>query len=193
MFKDRYWFDGMYSYVEKKCKECLGCTQKRKANVSKTPLQPIPAASGIFARVHIDITGGFVDVTKKLFYIMYLNQFCCKTNGIAKHLILSVCALTKYVDAAAIPTDNSFEIAKYIYQQIFCRYLAPSEVLIHDRGNTFCAKVVKDLLEKFNCRVNVTTAGRPQANGQVEIMMKTFKERLNAMQQKNGIFFTLEF
>ena len=64
MFKDRYWFDGMYKYVEKRCKECLGCVQKRSASQPKAPLQPIPAASGIFARVHIDITGGFVDVTK---------------------------------------------------------------------------------------------------------------------------------
>ena len=99
-----------------------------------------------------------------------------------------MCALTKYVDARAIPADNSYEIAKYIYTEIFCRWLAPSEVLIHDRGNTFCAKVIKDLLKFFNCRVNVTTAGRPQANGQVEIMMKTFKERLNALQQANRIF-----
>ena len=61
--KARYWFDGMYSWVEKKCKECLGCVQKRTANQPKTPLQPIPAASGIMSRIHIDITGGFVDVT----------------------------------------------------------------------------------------------------------------------------------
>ena len=101
-----------------------------------------------------------------------------------------MCGLSKYVDAKAIPTDNSFEIAKYIYTELFCRYLAPSEVLIHDRGGTFCAKVVKALLKKFGCRVNVTTAGRPQANGQVEIMMKTFKERLNALQQKNSNFCT---
>ena len=119
-----------------------------------------------------------------------LIVFCFyETEGTRKHVILSVCALSKYVDAKAIPTDNSYEIAKYIYTEIFCRYLAPSEVLIHDRGTTFGANVVKDLLKHFNCRVNVTTAGRPQANGQVEIMMKTFKERLNALQQQKSNFY----
>ena len=123
--------------------------------------------------------------------MLYILISCYKfreTDGIRKSLILSVCALSKYVDGKAIPTDNSYEIAKYIYTEIFCRYLAPSEVLIHDRGTTFCAKVIKDLLKFFHCRVNITTAGRPQANGQVEIMMKTVKERLNALQQENGTF-----
>ena len=176
----------MYNFVNKKCKECLGCVQKRTGNQPKAPLQPIPPASGIFARVHIDITGGFTDVTKIEFCCNVLVFVLFETEGIQKHVILSVCALSKYVDAKAIPTDSAFEIAKYIFTEIFCRYLSPSEVLIHDRGGTFCSQVVQHLLKHFNCRVNVTTAGRPQANGQVEIMMKTFKERLNALQHGNG-------
>ena len=92
LYKDRYWFDGMYKYVEKKCKECLGCPQKRKANVSNTPLQPIPAASGIFARVHIDITGGFVDVTKiKYFTCLFLVINFVRLTELEK-VSYSVCA-----------------------------------------------------------------------------------------------------
>ena len=91
LYKDRFWFDGMYTYVEKKCKECLGCVQKRKANTSHTALQPIPAASGIMSRVHIDITGGFVDVTtKNVSILLFLIVFFVRTKGL-ENISFSVC------------------------------------------------------------------------------------------------------
>ena len=54
----------MYKWVVEKMKQCIPCVQKRGAsNLPKTPLRPIPPPSGVMARVHIDVTGGFVDVT----------------------------------------------------------------------------------------------------------------------------------
>ena len=40
---------------------------------------------------------------------------------------------------------------------------------------------MKALFEQFDCEIRVTVEGRPEANGQVEIFNKTFKERLNAI------------
>ena len=68
MFCARFWFDGMFKWVAEKVKQCTACVQKRKTtNQPRAPLQPIPVASGIMSRVHVDITGGFVDVTSFLF------------------------------------------------------------------------------------------------------------------------------
>ena len=67
-------------------------------------------------------------------------------------------------------------VALFIYQDIYCRYLAPGECLVHDRGE-FCNKVMKILSSEFNVEIRVTSAGRPQGNGQAEAYVKSLKKQ----------------
>ena len=70
-------------------------------------------------------------------------------------------------------------VAIFIYQQIYCRYLCPGECIIHDRGE-LCNKVATLLAERFNCSIRIISAGRPQANGQVEAYVKNLKTKMKA-------------
>ena len=69
-------------------------------------------------------------------------------------------------------------IATFIYKEIYCRYLAPGEAVIHDRGPEFCNQVSKCLHESFGVEIRITCAGRPQGNGQAEAIVKKLKQRM---------------
>ena len=69
-------------------------------------------------------------------------------------------------------------MALFIYTCIYCRYLAPGKVIIHDRGPEFCNKVVRKLNADYGVDVNVCSAGRPQGNGQAESMVKNIKNKI---------------
>ena len=72
-------------------------------------------------------------------------------------------------------------MAEFLYSEIFCRYLCPTEAIVHDRGSEFCNDVVKKLFKDYNVNIRVTSAGRPQGNGQAEIFVKTLKEKMKAL------------
>ena len=76
-------------------------------------------------------------------------------------------------------------VAIFIYQQIYCRYLAPGECLVYDRGE-FCNKVMDILNTQFNVEIRVTSAGRPQGNGQVESYVKSLKNKMYALMVEGG-------
>ena len=76
-------------------------------------------------------------------------------------------------------------VALFIYQEIYCRYLAPGEAIIHDRGPEFANKVSKVLHESFGVDIRITSTGRPQGNGQAEAMVKNLKQKMLACMSEN--------
>ena len=72
-------------------------------------------------------------------------------------------------------------VAIAIYKQLYCRYLAFGEAIVHDRGPEFCNAVSRELHSAFNVEVRIISAARPQANGLVENKVGTFKERARAL------------
>jgi len=71
-------------------------------------------------------------------------------------------------------------VSLFLYQNIFCRYQAPGECIIYDRGE-FCNKVTDILNHQYGVETRVISAGRPQANGQVEVYVKQIKEKMRAL------------
>ena len=81
--------------------------------------------------------------------------------------------------------NRAMSVAIFIYQQIYCRYLCPGECLIYDRGE-FCNKVMDILNSEFQAEIRVTSAGRPQGNGQVEAYVKSLKNKMYALMVEGG-------
>ena len=81
--------------------------------------------------------------------------------------------------------NRAMSVAIFIYQDIYCRYLAPGECLVHDRGE-FCNKVMQILSSEFNVEIRVTSAGRPQGNGQAEAYVKSLKNKIYALMVEGG-------
>ena len=83
-------------------------------------------------------------------------------------------------------------VAIAIYQNLFCRYLAPGECIIHDRGGEFCNKLMVTMMDNFGVEIRVISAGRPQGNGQAEKYVDILKEKMKAiMAELSKCFFFL--
>ena len=81
--------------------------------------------------------------------------------------------------------NRAMSVATFIYQQIYCRYMCPGECLVYDRGE-FCNNVVRILNTRFGAEVKVTSAGRPQGNGQAEAMVGSLKNKIYALMVEKG-------
>ena len=88
-------------------------------------------------------------------------------------------------------------VATFIYQNLFCRYLAPGECIIHDRGSEFCNKLMVTMMDSFGVKIRMVCAGRPQGNGQAEKYVDILKEKMKAIMaeisshKKQIIFFPI--
>ena len=81
--------------------------------------------------------------------------------------------------------NRAMSVATFLYQQIYCRYMSPGECIIYDRGE-FCNKIVDILNTHFQVQVRVISAGRPQANGQVESFIGSLKNKMYALMVERG-------
>jgi len=163
-FRNQFWFKGAYQWIAKKIKKCDNCGQKRNFLAPKVmaPLRPIPTKPICWGRVHLDLTGGCLDVT---------GEKCT--------LIVAVDAFSKYVEAEAVVEANAYNVAAFIFKNIYARYGAPVKIVV-DGEKMLSSGIVAQLNKHFDCNVSVTNA-RPEPNGQVEIYMRLFKEKLNAI------------
>ena len=108
-------------------------------------------------------------------------------HGKSCHIIIAICAYSKYVEGAVLDTNDAYSIANFIHRDLYCRYMAPAQVLVVDKEFDQ-SNIVKELNESFNVKVNVVR-GRPQPNGQVYVVMRTLKERINARLSMHSDFF----
>ena len=78
-------------------------------------------------------------------------------------------------------------VAEAIYICLYCRYLSPGECIVHDRGPEFCNEVSRKLHSVFGVDIRVISAGKPKANGQAEVTVRTWKSRARALMAQHGI------
>ena len=72
-------------------------------------------------------------------------------------------------------------VACFIYQEIYCRWLSPGECVVYDRGPEFANEICQALLTSFGTEIRMISAGRPQANGQVERAVENLKQKMKAL------------
>jgi len=84
-----------------------------------------------------------------------------------------------------MPNNRAMSVAVFIYTEIYCRYLAPGECIVQDRGE-FCNTVTKILAEEYNVPIRVISAGRPQGNGQAESKVKSLKNKMYSLMVEGG-------
>ena len=84
-----------------------------------------------------------------------------------KYILLVVDSFSKWPEAFAIHSIDAATIAKILYEQIFCRFGAPS-VLVSDLAQNFMSTLVKALCNIFGVRKNNTSAYNPKSNSACE-------------------------
>src|SRR5438128_960564 len=155
---DYYW-PGMRENIKTFIKGCDAC-QKRKQPERSQKMKSIPP-SPIMQRWHIDMIGPLP-----------------KTANGNTLVIVAIESFTKWAEALAIPNKEAETTAKFIYDNVICRY-GFMDQLVSDGDKTFDNKLIKHLLEK-KCGIKhiIITPHHPQGNGQVERFIRILKEAI---------------
>jgi transposase InsO family protein len=96
------------------------------------------------------------------------------TNG-NTNIITAVDYATKLPIAKAVPNRDAVTVAKFIFEEITCRYGAPLEI-VSDRATCFLASTVQEYLEILKIHHLPSTPYHPQTNGAVERMHRPLME-----------------
>ena len=153
--RSKYFWPRLYAEVRAYCKSCNVCQRaKINSHFRKAPLNPLPA-SPLFARYHMDFLGPLP-----------------KTKDGYKHILLIVESLSRYPFAIALKTQETSEVARVLYDEVFTKFGAPVSILT-DRGQTFLSKLVTNLCQLFDVKRTKTSSFRPQCNSQAETFNKT--------------------
>src|SRR5580765_6169295 len=94
-----------------------------------------------------------------------------------QYILVAVDYVSKWVEAAALPTNDAKVVIKFLIKNIFTRFGVP-RAIISDGGSHFCNKAFANLLEKYGVKHKVTTPYHPQTSGQVEISNRELKRIL---------------
>nr|URM60731.1 ZF-HD family protein [Gymnema sylvestre] len=160
-----YWptlFRDAYDY----CKSCERC--QHTGNISRR--NEMPQQSLLFCEV-FDVWG-----------IDFMGPFPSSFGFV--YILLACDYVSKWVEAKATRTDDSFVVVDFIRTQIFCRFGIP-RAIISDQGTHFCNRNMETLLRKYGVMHKVSTPYHPQTNGQAEVSNREIKQILEKTVQPN--------
>nr|GEV05836.1 reverse transcriptase domain-containing protein [Tanacetum cinerariifolium] len=93
-----------------------------------------------------------------------------------KYILVAVYYLSKWVEAKALPTNDSRVVFKFL-KNLFTRFGTP-RAIISDRGTNFCNDQLAKVMQKFSVTHRLATPYHPQTSGQVEVSNRGLKRIL---------------
>jgi hypothetical protein len=155
----RFYWDKMKDDIFEYVDSCIKCqTIKRKPN-RRAQLQHIKASKP-FQILGIDVSGPFTT-----------------TNAGNTYIITAICYFSKFCISKAIKDFTATTTAKFIFEEIICKYGVPEQILT-DQGRNFEAELIKHLCLFLGVDKLRTTSYHAKANGEVERFNKTLKTML---------------
>jgi predicted aspartyl protease len=165
--KAKYFWHRMYSDIEEYVKTCIRCQQVKGPKPGHAQLQPlaVPEPLTVF---HLDFLGPLP-----------------RSNGF-KYVLVVVESTTLFPEIFATKTADANEVARILYEHIFCRY-GTCKSIITDRGQCFRSQLVNALCKIMNVKQAFTSSFHAQTNSKCErfnsTILKTIK--LYAEQQSD--------
>lgn len=126
---NRYYWSQIYTDIWRFVCTCDAC-QRRKKNLAKPSLHPIPVEAPFF-KIGIDIIGPLPKTPCGNCYIVVATDY-----------------ITKWPKAKAIKNANTQEVADFIYEDIVYHHDC-SQYLLSDRGTHFHNNLIDEFLKKF--------------------------------------------
>ncbi|WRX13021.1 Integrase [Theobroma cacao] len=114
----------------------------------------------------------------EIFYVWgidFMGPFISSYNN--KNILLAVDYVSKRVERAAFPHNDSKVVMNFIKKNIFTRFGTPKSI-ISDEGSHFCNKYFDALLEKYRVKHKVATIYHPQTSGQAKVLNREIKRIL---------------
>ena len=160
-----YWptlFKDAHEYV-KTCDRCQRC-----GNISQRHEMPL---NNILEVELFDVWG-----------IDFMGPFTPSYGNL--YILVAVDYVSKWVEAAAFPTNDSKVVIKFLQKNVFTRFGTP-RAIISDEGTHFTSKVFDALLAKYGVKHKIAVAYHPQTNGQAEISNREIKSILEKVVNPN--------
>ena len=165
--KQKYYWPGQYKDVYNHIVSCDKCQNaKRDTHSQKAPLHPIPS-DGLFERWHLD----FLEMEKS-------------DSSSFRYVLLVSDSFSNWTEAFCMRTQQSEEVAKILYNEIFTRYGAP-KILVSDRGMSFMAKLVAEICKIFQVTRHVTSSYHARSNSVCERKNSTLAQCLRTYCDKD--------
>lgn len=161
--KSRVYWKNMQEIVRKYIQSCADCQSKKSENLPAAGLM-VPfrsQAMEVFEEISIDIKGPMTSATSGRRYIFVATDH-----------------LSKYAVARAVRSATMRTMAEFLLEDIITKHGCPLTILT-DRGKQFTAHFSEYLYKRLGVQHLMTTAYRPQCNGQVERMNRTLAEMLS--------------
>lgn len=150
------WWPGMDMDIENKVRHCYKCQQNRN-NPSAAQPHSWEYPSAAWERLHIDFAGPFM----------------------GKMFLIVVDAFSKWIEVESMSSSTSSATVRCL-RKIFSTHGLP-RVMVSDNGRAFLGHEFKEFLKKNGVRHILAAPYHPASNGQVERMVRTFKESLKAL------------
>lgn len=96
-----------------------------------------------------------------------------------KFILVAMDYVSKWVEAIALPTNESKHVLKFMQKHIFSRFGVPRAIVSHG-GSHFCYKWLESLFAHYNVSHQAATPYHPQTSGQVKTSNKELKKILEA-------------
>ncbi|XP_070026466.1 uncharacterized protein [Nicotiana sylvestris] len=94
-----------------------------------------------------------------------------------KYIIVAVDYVSKWVEVAALPTNDAKVVVGFLKKNIFTHFGTP-RAIISDGGTHFYNRAFEKLLAKYDVCHKVATPYHPQTSGQVEVSNREIKSVL---------------
>jgi hypothetical protein len=160
--KSRFYWPSLRKDCVKFCRTCLHCQMKKGGGKNMDGLlQPIPIGD-IFHRWGCDLLGPFP-----------------LSNSGNKRIVVAVEHATRYAVTKAIPSGKSMEVARFLYEDIICKFGA-FRYLIVDQGKEFQNNLIAELLACMGVERQSCTSFHPQTNSVTERLNQTLAGMVSA-------------
>lgn len=166
--RERFWWDGMRKDVTAYVKTCETCQRYKPARMDGAGLLFPAVPKAPFHRVHIDLAGPF-------------NK---TPEGGYTYVLVMVCAFSGWPILVPLRNCEAADVADALVRELYADHLFVP-VLVHDRGSHFDAALIKALTHKMGTRDVRTAPYHPQANGKVEVFIRSMKQAMATMGRLN--------
>ena len=157
LLRQRFWWSSITKDTRRFIRACLPCAYRKRTRPWRAGLARANVHRVPWSRVYMDLTGPF--------------ELSSRGNTF---VLVMMCGFLKWPIVVCLPNKSGSVIARAIYEHLVCVHGVPDE--IHsDKAPELIAGAVKEMCQRWHLSQIYTSGDQPQANGQVERFMRTFK------------------
>ena len=154
-----YW-PGMSQDVSKWCMSCGKCAARKPSlRKNKAPLKQYQVGEPL-ERIAMDLLGPLPLTRRGNRHVLVIGDY-----------------FTKWMEAIALPDQDTETVAKAVVEEFICRYGTPRQ-LHTDRGTCFESNLFRSICKLLNIEKTKTTARHPRSDGMVERFNRTLASML---------------